>query len=73
MFVGEPVDGLVALSERADLVVCGSRGYGPIRSVLLGGVGHGLLRDAQCPVIVIPRGEGGAIAALAAAREAAPA
>jgi len=73
VFVGEPVDALVALSERADVVVCGSRGYGPIRSVLLGGVGHGLLRDAQCPVIVIPRGEGGAIAALAAAREAAPA
>jgi nucleotide-binding universal stress UspA family protein len=73
VFVGEPVDALVALSERSDVVLCGSRGYGPFRSVLLGGVGHGLLRDAHCPVIVIPRGEGGAIAALAAARETAPA
>ena len=73
VFIGEPVDALVGLSERTDVVVCGSRGYGPFRSVLLGGVGHGLLRDARCPVIMIPRGEGGAIAALAAAREAAPA
>ena len=73
MFIGEPVDALVGLSERADVVVCGSRGYGPFRSVLLGGVGHGLLREAHCPVVMIPRGEGGAIAALAEAREAAPA
>jgi nucleotide-binding universal stress UspA family protein len=53
---GEPVAALVALSERVDVLVCGSRGYGPVRSVLLGGVGHALLRDARCPVIVIPRG-----------------
>ena len=56
MFFGEPVDALVGLSDRVDLVVCGSRGYGPIESVLLGSVSHGLLRDARCPVVVIPRG-----------------
>jgi nucleotide-binding universal stress UspA family protein len=54
--VGEPVDVLVDLSDRVDLVVCGSRGYGPIQSVLLGGVSHGLLRDSHAPVIVVPRG-----------------
>ena len=73
VFAGEAVDGLVALSERSDLVVCGSRGYGPIRSVLLGGVGHGLLRDAACPVLVVPRGAGDAIAALGSAGAAATA
>jgi nucleotide-binding universal stress UspA family protein len=73
VFIGEPVDALVALSERVDLVVCGSRGYGPVRSVLLGGVGHGLLRDARCPVLVVPRGGGRAVAALTEEREAAPA
>jgi len=73
VFTGEPVDALVGLSERVDLIVCGSRGYGPIRSVLLGGVGHGLLREARCPVLVVPRGGGGAVAALAAEREATPA
>jgi nucleotide-binding universal stress UspA family protein len=61
VIVGDPVDVLVALSARVDLVVSGSRGYGPIQSVLLGGVSHGLLRDAHAPVVVIPRGAGEAI------------
>src|ERR687898_2263293 len=69
VFSGEPVDALVGLSNRVDLVVCGSRGYGPIQSVLLGGVSHGLLRDAHCPVIVIPRGAGEAVERLTASRE----
>ena len=65
---GEPVDALVGLSDRVDLVVCGSRGYGPIESVLLGSVSHGLVRDARCPVVVIPRGGGDAIDLLTATR-----
>jgi nucleotide-binding universal stress UspA family protein len=69
VFFGEPVDALVGLSSRVELVVCGSRGYGPIQSVLLGGVSHGLLRDAHCPVIVIPRGAGDAVERLTASRE----
>ena len=68
---GEPVDALVDLSDRVDLVVCGSRGYGPIESVLMGGVSHGLLRDAHCPVIVIPRGAAAAIGELVDARQSA--
>ena len=68
VFFGEPVDALVGLSDRVDLVVCGSRGYGPIESVLLGSVSHGLLRDARCPVVVIPRGAGAAIDELVGAR-----
>ena len=51
-----PVDALVELSRDVDLLVCGSRGYGPVRSVLLGGVTHSLIRKAQCPVVVVPRG-----------------
>ena len=37
-------------------MVVGSRGYGPARAVLLGGVSHVLVRDAGCPVLVLPRG-----------------
>lgn len=59
--IGDPVDVLVDLSTRVDLIVCGSRGYGPIQSVLLGGVTHGLIRDSHTPVIVIPRGASQAI------------
>jgi nucleotide-binding universal stress UspA family protein len=71
VFFGEPVDALVGLSGRVDLVVCGSRGYGPIESVLMGGVSHGLLRDARCPVVVLPRGATTAIDQLTAARQSA--
>ena len=43
-------------SATLDLLVTGSRGYGPLRSVLVGGVSGRLMRSAQCPVIVVPRG-----------------
>jgi nucleotide-binding universal stress UspA family protein len=39
-----------------DLLVIGSRGYGPVRSVLVGSVGHALAAGAACPVVVVPRG-----------------
>jgi len=54
--VARASDALIALSRDVDLLVCGSRGYGPLRSVLLGGVTHPLIRKAQCPVLVVPRG-----------------
>ena len=43
-------------SAQLDLLVMGSRGYGPLRAVLAGGVSGPVMRDAQCPVIVVPRG-----------------
>ncbi|MDA0167107.1 universal stress protein [Solirubrobacter ginsenosidimutans] len=54
---GDTVDALAALDEHEiDLLVCGSRGYGPVRRVLLGGVLRKLVRRAACPVVVVPRG-----------------
>ena len=54
---GDTVEALAALDEHeADLLVCGSRGYGPVRRVLLGGVLRKLIRRAACPVVVVPRG-----------------
>ena len=50
---------LAAQSEHVDLMVVGSRGYGPQAAVLLGGVTHTLIRKAACPVIVLPRGSRG--------------
>ena len=41
-------------------------GYGPRRAVLLGGVSHRLPAEAQCPVIVPPRGVEAALEALMA-------
>lgn len=54
--VGDPADFLIAASERLDLLVCGSRGYGPARAVLLGGVSRRVASEARCPVIVLARG-----------------
>jgi nucleotide-binding universal stress UspA family protein len=55
-FVGDPGELLVELSEHFDLLVCGSRGYGPVRAVLLGSVSRRLVAEAHCPVLVLPRG-----------------
>jgi nucleotide-binding universal stress UspA family protein len=54
--LGHPVGDLVRQSEDADLLVLGSRGYGPRRAVLLGGVSGRVVRKAACPVLVVPRG-----------------
>jgi nucleotide-binding universal stress UspA family protein len=47
---------LAAESRELDLLVIGSRSYGPLRSVLLGNVGADLIRTAWCTTLVIPRG-----------------
>jgi nucleotide-binding universal stress UspA family protein len=55
---GGPAHELVAQSAETDLMLLGSRGYGPLAAVLLGGVSDAVLRNAACPVIVLPRGAG---------------
>ncbi len=53
---GSVVESLAGLGQDdVDLIVCGSRGYGPTRRVLLGGVSSRLIRRAQLPVAVVPR------------------
>ena len=53
---GDPAEQLGERSAALDLMLAGSRGYGPLRSVLVGGVSGRLMRTVQCPVIVVPRG-----------------
>ncbi len=56
VITGNVVDFLAELgSEQIDLLFCGSRGYGPARRVLLGGVSARLVRRARSPVAVVPR------------------
>ena len=43
-------------ADGLDLLCLGSRGYGPLRRVLLGSVSSELLHDVSCPVLVVPRG-----------------
>ena len=62
--VGDPAEVLRDFSEGLDLLVVGSRGYGPLRAVLLGSVSRRLMTEAHCPVIVVPRGVEAALDAL---------
>lgn len=55
LFTGSPVAVLADEAQTLDLLVVGSRGYGPVRRVLLGSVSGGLMRAAPCPVLVVPR------------------
>jgi nucleotide-binding universal stress UspA family protein len=63
-FAGDPGEMLVELSEHFDVLVCGSRGYGPVRAVLLGSVSRRLAAEAHCPVLVLPRGVSAPLEAL---------
>ena len=53
--VGDPAKILAETSEGLDLLLMGSRGYGPLHSVVVGGVAGRVAREAACPVIVFPR------------------
>ena len=52
---GRPADALLELGEQVDLLVLGSRRWGPVTRVLLGSTGEALLHDAGCPMLVVPR------------------
>lgn len=52
----DPRDALEELSRTAALVVVGSRGRGPVRSLLLGSVSVAVSRHTHCPAVVVRPG-----------------
>lgn len=53
---GDPATELAReCEEGVDLLVVGSRGYGPLARVLLGSVSRKIAGDAPCPVLVVRR------------------
>ncbi len=52
---GRPADRLLELADEVDLIVIGSRRWGPVARLMLGSTGESLLHDAGCPVLVVPR------------------
>jgi nucleotide-binding universal stress UspA family protein len=53
---GDIVETIAGLRDTAfDALFMGSRGYGPIRRVLLGGVSARLMRQLDVPSVVVPR------------------
>lgn len=56
LFTDGPADDvLLRASADLDLLVAGSRGYGPIGAVLMGSATTALARGAACPILVTPR------------------
>jgi nucleotide-binding universal stress UspA family protein len=53
---GGTIDALLEQSEHLDLLVLGSRGYGPLKRVLLGSISMSVMNAARCAVLVVPRG-----------------
>jgi nucleotide-binding universal stress UspA family protein len=51
---GRASEELLGVTHRVDLLVLGSRGRGPLRTLLLGSVCDVVVRAAACPVLVVP-------------------
>jgi nucleotide-binding universal stress UspA family protein len=52
---GAVATALLDVSRQVDLLVLGSRSYGPARRLLLGSVSDIVVRASNCPVLVVPR------------------
>lgn len=53
--MGVPGEELAAFGDQVDLLVVGSRSYGPIRRLMLGSTSQYLVSNARCPLLVLPR------------------
>jgi nucleotide-binding universal stress UspA family protein len=53
--VGSPTGELILISEGLDLLVLGSRRWGPLRRLALGSTSERVIRHTSCPVLVPPR------------------
>ena len=52
---GEPAEELALYGASVDLLVVGSRGYGPLGRLIHGSTSHRLAGSARCPLLVVPR------------------
>jgi nucleotide-binding universal stress UspA family protein len=52
---GDPASELAYEGNHLDLLVVGSRGYGPVKRLMLGSTSSKLVHQAPCPVLVLTR------------------
>jgi nucleotide-binding universal stress UspA family protein len=64
VLAGLPFRELAEKTAELDLLFIGSRSYGPMGAVVLGGTSAPLIRRSRCPAIVLPRGNGEDVATL---------
>jgi nucleotide-binding universal stress UspA family protein len=57
---GHAGEELAKFGDDVDILIVGSRGYGPIRRLVLGSTSEYLERHARCPLLVLPLGDGSA-------------
>jgi len=43
-----------AREQNAGLIVMGSHGHGALYELLIGSVTQGVMKSAQCPVVIVP-------------------
>ena len=57
-FAGRSADAIAGAARElgADVIVVGTRGRGPVASLLVGSVTQRLLHSAPCPLLAVPRG-----------------
>ncbi len=63
-------EGLAALSGEVDLLIVGSRNYGPARRMMVGSTSNQLTRHARGPLLILPRGTSHGASALAEGADA---
>lgn len=56
----EPAQGILGYADAngIDLIVTGSRGRGPLKTLILGSVSHDLIEGSSCPCLVVKADEG---------------
>ncbi len=52
---GDPAEELALYGASVDLLIVGSRGYGPVARLIHGNTSLALARSARCPLLVLPR------------------
>ncbi|HKJ35883.1 MAG TPA: universal stress protein [Solirubrobacterales bacterium] len=69
---GFAADSLIDATAEKDLLVLGSRGFGPVKRTFMGSVSSAVMQRASCPVLVVPRGGANRLAGERAADHEAP-
>lgn len=54
---GNPAEQIVEAAEKwkAEYIVMGARGLGPLRGSILGSVSYGVIHQADCPVLIVKK------------------
>ena len=53
--MGDPAQELAHVAQEADLLVVGSRRWGPLSRLGVGSTGEELMRETPCSLLLVPR------------------